>query len=400
MKGWTTALSLAWADFRHDWRVSACLVLGLMAVLTPLLVLFGLKSGIVTTLSERLKADPANLEIIVLGNGRLDQAWFAALKAEPGLGFAVPRTRSLAATIDLIGQGRVLTAVETIPTAAGDPLLAGLPVPAEVGQAVLSAAAARKLGVAAGGTVMAAVPRSIDGRQEAGRIELRVLAVLPEARLAREAVLVPLALLVASEDFRDGFGVAALGWPGAPAAGRTTFASVRLYAADIDAVAPLAARLGKLGLEVRTRAAEIEQVRAIDRVLSFLFTVIAGIGASGFLLSLAASLWANVDRKQKELALLRLVGFTTGPVVAFPVAQGAVIAVFGALLSGGAYALVAALLNTVLSENLARDELVCRLTAGHAVAAFLATLVLAVLAAAVGGYRAARIEPSQCLREV
>jgi len=155
-----------------------------------------------------------------------------------------------------------------------------------------------------------------------------------------------------------------------------------------------------LGMEVRTRAAEIEQVRAIDRVLSFLFTVIAGIGAGGFILSLAASLWANVDRKQKDLALLRLVGFTTAPLVAFPAAQAVMIALCGAVVSAACYAAVAAALNAVLSENLARGELVCRLPLPAALAALLLTLVLAVLASALGGFRASRIEPSQCLREV
>ncbi|PWC40176.1 FtsX-like permease family protein [Azospirillum sp. TSO22-1] len=408
MRRWRTALVLAWKDFAHEWRISACLVLGLAAVLTPLLVLFGLKSGIVATLTERLLADPTNLEVVVLGNGRLDRDWFAARARDPLVRFVVPRTRSLAATIDLVagasgggGGRRVLAGVEMLPTAAGDPVLAGRPVPSEVRQVVLSAAAARRLGVAPGDPLAAAVPRQTGERREAGQLGLTVLDVLPDAAMAREAVFVPLALLTAAEDFRDGFAVPDLGWPGERSAPpRTVFASARLYATGIDAVAPLAAALAAAGMEVRTRAAEIEQVRAIDRVLSFLFTVIAGIGAGGFVLSLAASLWANVDRKQKDLALLRLVGFTTAPLVAFPAAQAVMIALCGAAASAACYAAVAASLNAVLSENLAHGEVVCRLPLPAALAALLLTLVLSVLASALGGFRASRIEPSQCLREV
>lgn len=405
MNRWLPALHFAWKDFLHEWRISACLVLALAAVLTPLLVLFGLKSGIVTTLTERLKADPANLEIVVLGNGRLDSAWFQTLSADPLVRFAAPRTRSLAATIDLLadadGGRRVLPAVEMLPSGPGDPLLESRPAPADPAQAVLSAAAARKLGVGPGGRLTAVVPRSSGERREAASVTLTVLDVLPDSTLAREAVLVPLPLLVAAEDFRDGFAVPGFGWPGErPAPPRTLFASVRLYAAGIDAVAPLAAALTARGLEVRTRAAEIEQVRAIDRVLSFLFAIIAGIGATGLVLSLAASLWANVDRKQKDLALLRLVGFTTAPLVAFPAAQAALTALFGCALSGAAYAAVAAALNRVLAENPTRDEVVCRLTPEAAGAAVLLTLLFALLASSLGGVRASRIEPSQCLRDV
>jgi putative ABC transport system permease protein len=409
---------LAWKDFVHEWRVSLCLVLALAAVLTPLLVLFGLKSGLVTALTDRLKADPATREVVVLGNGRLPAGWFAALAGDPATGFVAPRTRSLAATIDLLaaddGKGggrRVASAVEMVPTGPGDPLLSGLPAPsvmgpAVMGEAVLSAAAARRLGVTAGARLTAArltavVPRTVGERREAASTPLSVLAVLPEAALAREAVLVPVPLLVAAEDFRDGYAVPELGWPGErPAPPRLEFASARLYARDMDGVAPLAARLTAEGLEVRTRAAEIEQVRAIDRVLSVLFAVIAGIGASGFVLALAASLWANVDRKRKELALLRLMGFTTAPLAAVPAVQAALVALLGAALSLLWYLAVAVALNGMLSANLARDELVCRLPPGPAAVACLATLALAVLASSVAAIRAARIEPSVCLREM
>lgn len=47
--------SLAWQDYRNDAWLSACSVLALVAVVAPLLVLFGLKFGLVSSLTERLK---------------------------------------------------------------------------------------------------------------------------------------------------------------------------------------------------------------------------------------------------------------------------------------------------------------------------------------------------------
>jgi putative ABC transport system permease protein len=130
-----------------------------------------------------------------------------------------------------------------------------------------------------------------------------------------------------------------------------------------------------------------------------MFLVIAGVGVLGFLLSLAASLWANVERKRRELAILRLVGLRTGPLMAFPAAQALMIALGGLALSAALYAGVASLVNTALAANLGRDELVCRLQAGDAIVAGLLTILFALAASAVGGYRAAQIDPAESLRE-
>ena len=61
-------LPLAWADWCAEARLSACAVLGLAAVLAPLLVLFGLKYGLVATLTERLLADPRTRELLPVGS--------------------------------------------------------------------------------------------------------------------------------------------------------------------------------------------------------------------------------------------------------------------------------------------------------------------------------------------
>ena len=60
-------LSLAWADYRGEARLSLCAIFALAAVITPLLVLFGLKYGLVSTLTERLERAPSVREIIPVG---------------------------------------------------------------------------------------------------------------------------------------------------------------------------------------------------------------------------------------------------------------------------------------------------------------------------------------------
>ena len=128
--------------------------------------------------------------------------------------------------------------------------------------------------------------------------------------------------------------------------------------------------------------------------------MIAVVGVTGFLLSLAASIWANVDRKRRELALLRLLGLKTGALIIFPASQALIVAVGGLVLSASLYLVVSALFNTALASNLGREEFVCRLFVGDGIGAALLTLASALGASAVGAYRAAKIDPAEHLREL
>ncbi len=280
-------LSLAWADYRGEARLSLCAIFALAAVITPLLVLFGLKYGLVSTLTERLERAPSVREIIPVGGARYRAEDIAALAARADVAFAVPRTRQIAATADLSGGGETALSVEMIPSAAGDPLLAGLPQPDRPTRVVLSHGAAEKLGAQPGERIVARIGRRMDGQAQSQRLELEVLAVLPQERFARDALFAPLALLEAAEDYRDGRAVAAYGWP------------------------------GKAG---------------------------------------------------------------------------------GLFLAGLLYAATAGALNHLFDNQ--SGEFVCRLLPSHYLTALLATLLCSVLAAASGGWRAARIEAAEGLRDV
>ncbi|MBR9971140.1 ABC transporter permease [Magnetospirillum sulfuroxidans] len=390
----TSTVRLAVADFVHEWRVSACLVLALAAVLAPLLVLFGLKSGIVTTMRDRLLADPRNLEVMIVGSYRLEPSWFAALHSLPETGFLMPRTRSLAASLDLIGDnGRSLAGAEMVPSALGDPLLRTLAPPGGQDRILLSHSAAQQLGIRADASVTALVSRTLGGERQVRRLPLKVVGILPEAAFGRDAAFVSLDLLVATEDYRDGRDT-----PMAMA--ERPFSSARLFARSLDGVAILADRLRAQGMEVRTRADDIELVKAVDRTLGFIFAMVAGLAVGGYLLSLAASLWANVDRKRRELALMRLVGFPPLASLAFPAIQAGLIALSGATLSAGLAFGVAYVVNVSLAANLNREEFVCLLRAADLAIASGATLTLALIASTLGGYRAARIDPAESLRDI
>jgi putative ABC transport system permease protein len=398
-------LRLAYRDFAHEGRISLCFVLALMAVLAPLLILFGLKFGLVDTLARRLVESPSNREILAVGSRRFDEAWFARISARSDVAFVVPNTRRIAASLSRLmhpTKGTDLRALQMIPTAPGDPLLGGsTAAPSGTAELVLSAAAALKLMAGPGDRLVARIDRHRHGRDEGVVWELTVAGVLAPEVLPEEAALVPLALLVATEDYRDGVAVPELGWEGAePPVGPRDYARFRLYATSIYTVAALASDLAAEGIEVRTQVAEIAAVQSLDKNLTRVFWLIALVGTLGFLASLAANLLANVERKRRELSIVRLIGFPTVSLVLFPVTQAVLVAMLGACAAMALYLPVAIALNGWFSESLQAGESICRLLPVHVMLALAATLIGAASSAAWAGWRAARIEPAEGLRDV
>jgi putative ABC transport system permease protein len=383
--------------------MSGCFVLAMAAVLAPMMVLFGLKVGIVGSMVDRLVKDARNRELQVVGSGRFAADWFEELRARPDVAFVVPRTRAIAASLELRSEkaSRILS-VELIPTGPADPLLEdSSAVPDGLAQVVLSDSAARKLGAGAGDEIEGSLARTFHGQSERVSLPLGVVGLARPAAFPRDGAFVPVDLLVAIEEFRDGHAVPALGWLGDTAdPGARTFPGFRLYARSIYDVAGLRDLLVSRGLEVRTRAEDIELVQGMDRDLTAVFWIIAVVGLVGFSFSLGANLWANVERKRRELSVLRLVGFRTANIVWFPVLQGLFTAVLGWLLASAVYYGVERSINALLAPRIEVGDVICRLLPEHYAGAGVLTIGAAVLAALLGGWRAARVEPSEGLREL
>ena len=394
---------LALRDFAHERVMSACFVLSLSAVLLPLLVLFGLKFGIIGNLLEPLKEDPRYRQILPAGSGSYGPDWFEAMAERADVAFIVPRTRTIAATMRLravdSGAGRIIS-VELIPSASGDPALNGLEPPRAYDTVVLSLDAADKLDVSAGDVLEGILSRTLGGEQQTVLLPLTVGAVASAAAFARDGMFVSHDLLMAVEDFRDGRAVEALGWSGAAAPdGPRYFAGFRLYARSLDDVAALREGLMQQGIDVRSRVADIELVQALDRNLSIVFWILAGIAAVGYGLAFGSSVWANVDRKRLDFSVLRLTGFRTRAIVWFPMVQAVLTSVLGWLVAVLVFFLVQAGLNALFADTVGGGESVCRLLPAHFILALVLTLATASAAAALGGRRLARLEPSLALRE-
>lgn len=387
--------SLAWQDYRNDAWLSVCSVLALVAVIAPLLVLFGLKFGLVSSLTERLENDPATREIIPLGGGRFSSEFVEQLRQRSDVAFALPRTRQIAATVQL---GAVT--VEMLPTAANDPLLAGLPMPKGLDQIVLSHTAAEKLGAKAGDWLEASFGRQVAGRIESQRLRVQVLQVAPLEAFARDGLFAPLGLLEAAEDYRDGRAVPAFGWDG-DAVGvseQRVYPAFRLYARRLVDVEPLRVYFAGQNLLVSTQAQTIAQVQSLSRNLSIVFWIIAGLALAGAFAAIFAGALASVARKRRELSVLRLLGFSTAGLLLFVVLQALYSAGFAAALSGLLYGLAESGLNQLFVQ--VPGEYASHLLARHYGLALAAVLGVSAVAAACGGWRVARIQASEGIRDV
>ncbi len=387
--------SLAWQDYRNDAWLSVCSVLALVAVIAPLLVLFGLKFGLVSSLTERLENDPATREIIPLGGGRFSSEFVEQLRKRSDVAFALPRTRQIAATAQLEA-----VTVEMLPTAANDPLLAGLPMPKGLDQIVLSHTAAEKLGAKAGDWLEASFGRQVAGRVESQRLRVQVLQVAPLEAFARDGLFAPLGLLEAAEDYRDGRAVPAFGWDG-DAVGvseQRVYPAFRLYARRLVDVEPLRVYFAGQNLLVSTQAQTIAQVQSLSRNLSIVFWIIAGLALAGAFAAIFAGALASVARKRRELSVLRLLGFSTAGLLLFVVLQALYSAGFAAALSGLLYGLAESGLNQLFVQ--VPGEYASHLLARHYGLALAAVLGVSAVAAACGGWREARIQASEGIRDV
>jgi putative ABC transport system permease protein len=395
---------LAAKSLLFDLRLTLCHFLGLVAVLVPLMLVMGLKYGAIQGLVDKLNQDPRNLEISVIGNYHLDADWFAALRRAPQTAFVIPATRSLSTTINLaIDQpgGALLRGVQLIPTADGDPLLKGLGVPQQDDDIVLSESAAKALGVKTGDRVRGLVNRRLDNADEIGARMLKVVAIAPAATVNQDVAFVTLRLLVRAEDYRDG-KVADLRSEniGTEALSARSYASARLYADTLEDVAPLADLAGRDNVTLRTKAQEIATVQLLDRALTLIATIIVSLGGIGAGLSIAANQWANVERQRRDISMLRLLGLQRAEVLLLPIAQSLIVACSGYLVSALLFMLASITINNMFSLTGISDSPICRLEPAHFAWFGAATLVVAGLAAIVGGAHVVKIDPSESLRAV
>jgi putative ABC transport system permease protein len=289
---------------------------------------------------------------------------------------------------------------ELAPTGEGDPLLLKwASVPETHDEIVLSHSAAQRMGVYANSMVTGLLSRTMR-QEDRVSIQLRVIAVLPDYAYTKAAAFVQLELLDAVEDFRNGFAVPSLGWAGAPRPDFSGYAGFRIAARDPASVQRLQQALTAQGIEVYTRAEDIELVQNLDRAFTLVFGVLFSVVAAGAFAAAASNALGQIARKRRSLAVLRLLGFSSGHLVIFGLVQSAITGFLAAIGASGLYLIVQTAINHYFSGGMGQYEAVCRLDMFHHIAAILLSSFLMMLASACSSRTLMRIEPAEALRDV
>jgi len=179
---------------------------------------------------------------------------------------------------------------------------------------------------------------------------------------------------------------------------RAGYSGFRLYARSIDDVVTLYRELREQGIESIARVQDIERLRILDRGLTRLFWLVATVGIVGGIAALIANLYAAVERKKRDISILRLMGLSRLLVARFPVYQSAIIAFLAAALAILVFHILAAVINTVFADDLGLGERICELPASSLALALLLTVVAAVASSLLAAWRTNRIEPAEAIR--
>jgi len=173
----------------------------------------------------------------------------------------------------------------------------------------------------------------------------------------------------------------------------------RLYTHSIEQVPALARRLEAEGVPVVAEIEAITRIQVLDQGLTRLFWLIAVLAIGGGVAVLVASLYASVERKRRDLAMLRLIGFSRSDLFLFPVFQGLLIALGGLISSIGAYGGLAMVINRVFAKEMPATSRICQLPAGYLAAAAVLTLSVAVASALFAARKAVAIDPADAMRD-
>ena len=225
-------IRLAWSDLWHEKSLSFCSVLGLAAVIAPLLILFGLKTGSIETLRRRLVDNPANRAIIPQNNGRFTNERLNELRRNPAVAFVIPTTRkfSLQVQVGLKGSSE-RKVLDILPTGTGDPEIAANVEPKgsiELGErdCVISYSAAEVLKAKAGDMLSLEVLKNPDGVSESVFVDFRLVGVTSLEGADLDVLYAPLQFVDAVEQYKDGFEVPFYHWKGRPSAVEPLFDGV------------------------------------------------------------------------------------------------------------------------------------------------------------------------------
>jgi putative ABC transport system permease protein len=180
---------------------------------------------------------------------------------------------------------------------------------------------------------------------------------------------------------------------------RRAYSGFRMYADSIENVEPLRAALLEEGINTHTEAQRIAEVKELDQQLTMIFWLIAVVGLTGALAALVASLYASVQRKRRELGILRLIGLTGRHLMRFPVYQSSLCVSGSFLLAALFFQLISESINRLFRGHLESGESFCRLPFTMILSAFGFVLLIGIIAAAFAAIKINQASAADAMRD-
>lgn len=301
---------LALSVIRFEKLLSFVFVVSLMAVLSPLMILWSLKSGVIYNLEHQIVDNPANFEVIVAGNNNGNEL-YDLLKDDEHTGFIIYKTRSLSSEVELKPQGGSSLKVPLYPTGEGDPLALYSNIDSELEdeEIILSGPLSKSLGVKAGDTVSLAVRRVFEGRNELSAVTFKVKGVLDDALSSRQVAYVSLNALCLIEDYKDGYNPPLFSDGTNPNLDRTRYGSVRLYAKDLDSIIPLCEKLRANRFEIlNAQIDKVQNLQAVSAVLNSIYFTVAAVSLIGGIAAAFGLIYATLANRSRTMAMLQVMG--------------------------------------------------------------------------------------------
>jgi len=389
---------LASRSFWHDCLLSLCSVLSFAAAITPVLLLVGLRFGIIDHLSQRILRNPNALAINPIGSDKFSEEDLREFAAHPNVAFLVPSTRMLSASVAMTAKnGRRINA-DLVPTAPGDPLLKHFDLPDADNSLLITQRLANELDFGANeDSLEMTVSRMDGGKLESVQATMPVSGIVPDYGDQQARIYAPLSFLEAVECYRDGFNPASFtGESNCPK--RESYAGFRMYAFTLEDVLKLRDYFADRGIEVFTFAGQIENLLALKRALLFVTVIVGGATCLGMALSLASSAVAGVRGKAAAFAQCMLLGFPAAVMPLFPVCQMLIRAFMAASISLLFYFAGACCFDFIWREHLRVNETVCHLTFSNICALYGCALALSLLCCVWASRALLHIQLAEVLR--
>ncbi|SFS36597.1 putative ABC transport system permease protein [Succinivibrio dextrinosolvens] len=372
-------LKLALCSLRFDKIISICIVASLCAVIAPLLLLFSLRFGIISNLEHKLSSNPSNLEIRMMSGYRLDRQFFDELSSNPHIGFVMPLTRSLSVTANISFNGKIVQNLETLPTGIGDPIVREMGLNGELSEteAYLSETTAQDLGLKVGDNFKFVISRITDNKTVNAVVPFTLKGIIKKELLPHKTILVNFNTLVYMEDYRDGFDPPVFSDGANPNTQRQTFAKARIYVKSLSDLEPVS-RMLRQNYSITDKLASVENLKAISKVLSFIFTTIALTSIAGGVMATIGLIFTNLSRLEKTFALLFLSGMSKSGVFFIVIIQNFILSVCAYLCSLGLFYAGMFTFNLYFKDLLGPETLVSILTLSHVITGGILTVLICV----------------------